>query len=1187
MPQGHFRQGHWLTSNHRNPFINTFTYIAANLRQHWRTNLAAAAAVAIATAVLTGALLVGDSVRGSLRDLTLQRLGHIDQAVQTPRLFRQELANELASTAGFADHFTSAQPALLLRGAATARHDSGVRRASDLDLIGIGDSFWQLGRQDPRPSSSSSESSPDAPPDGVWLTQQVAGDLQATAGDTLLLRLPVRSDVPADSPLGEKADTVVGKQFVVAGVLPDHGLARFGLRPSQRPPRAIFVPLGELATAIDEPGKANTLLVASESVDRPADSSASNWLTEHFRPQLADYGVTVKPLSVGDDFQYVQVASDGLVLPEPLVDAAAQAFRNVTPQPVTTYLANTIQRGDQAIAYSTVTGVDSTSELGPLLDANGQPVVLDANQVALNRWAAERLEASVGDTVTVRYYQPESTHGELTEAEPLQLTVAAVVDLQTGDLQTGDLLTGDLQTGDGQPTRAADPDLSPQLPGVTDQQSIADWDLPFDLVEPITQADEDYWDEYKTTPKAFVPYSLAAKLWGTRWGEVSLLRLPMDKDHTAETYSAALRRAINPADLGFAFLPVKQQGLDAASGTTPFDGLFLGFSMFLIASAIMLLVLLFRLAVENRASEIGLLSAIGFTHARAKQLLSGEVLAIAVIGAIAGVLLGIGYAWLMIAGLKTLWVAAIAAPFLDLHIGRWSLPIGFAVGVLVAYFAARRILRSIIAQPPTRLLQGNVAETTGSAQSVRRIGNVRRLVPVVCIAGAVALGYFGATQRGEAQAGAFFGAGAFTLTALLMWLKQYLSSRATQRSSTPTLSLAQLAWANLARQAGRSTLTVGLVAAASFLLLAISAFRLAPSEQGTGGYDWIGQSDMPLHYDLNTPDGRLELGFRDSEEQQLATATIESLRIHGGEDASCLNLYRTAQPRVVGVRNPSQVLAKFGWAGKVGDDAVPNLDANLGNDSAGRSIVPVVLDFNTAMYSLHLSGSVDDRLTIRDEDDQPVTLQVVGLLKNSMLQGDLLVSDRNFRKLFPTDSGSQLFLLRAPQASDAPAGGDAGSGQSLDAMLEQRLSDYGFAVTSARSRLDSFLAVQNTYLSTFQSLGGLGLLLGTLGLAVVQLRSVIQRQGEIALLQAVGFRRSRVVLLVLLENLALLVLGLLLGGIAAAVALAPQLGVQDASLPWATIAWLLTTIVVVDIAATWLATRGTLRRPVLATLRGD
>ena len=41
-----------------------------------------------ATAVLTGALLVGDSVRGSLKHLALDRLGGIDYVLVTPRFFR-------------------------------------------------------------------------------------------------------------------------------------------------------------------------------------------------------------------------------------------------------------------------------------------------------------------------------------------------------------------------------------------------------------------------------------------------------------------------------------------------------------------------------------------------------------------------------------------------------------------------------------------------------------------------------------------------------------------------------------------------------------------------------------------------------------------------------------------------------------------------------------------------------------------------------------------------------------------------------------------------------------------------------------------------------------------------------------------------------------------------------------------
>src|SRR5436189_6482736 len=88
--------------------MNAWRFILASLRHYRRIHLAVAAGVAVATAVLTGALLVGDSVRGSLRDLTLQRLGRIDTVVVAGQPFREALATELASDKEFQSHFTAA-----------------------------------------------------------------------------------------------------------------------------------------------------------------------------------------------------------------------------------------------------------------------------------------------------------------------------------------------------------------------------------------------------------------------------------------------------------------------------------------------------------------------------------------------------------------------------------------------------------------------------------------------------------------------------------------------------------------------------------------------------------------------------------------------------------------------------------------------------------------------------------------------------------------------------------------------------------------------------------------------------------------------------------------------------------------------------------------------------------------------
>lgn len=1115
-------------------------FILASLRHYRRMHVAVALGVAVATAVLTGALLVGDSVRGSLRDLTLQRLGRIDEALVTGHFFRDALAAEVKG-----------EPAILMPGTLEAGSGRNSRRATQVSIVGINDGFWKFagsGQSGGGPKEKLAAGS-------IAITEPLARELGVKAGDMLLVRIPAAEAIPADSPLGEKNDTSRGRRLRVAEVLPAEGLARFALQPSQQLPRNVFVPLGTLQGMLEQPGRANAILV----------TGAVN--AKKFKPTLTDYGL--KATAVDSPAKYVAVSSEQLVLPNAVAEAAGKVFGS-GEQPVVTYLANSLVAGrganEKRIPYSTITGVDSIAGIGPVLDANGQPVKLADGEIALNRWAADDLDVKVGDTITVDFYEPESTHGVLRVHEPpLVLKLAAIVELER----------------DGQPTPAADPLLTPELKGVTDQDSISDWDLPFELVEKIRQQDEDYWDEYRTTPKAFVSLAMAKRLWGSRWGTISLVRVP---GASVSEVEGKLTAALKPGDAGLTFLPVKQLGLAASSGTTPFDALFLGFSFFLIAAAVMLIALLFRLGIEQRAKELGTLGAMGFRSGRIARLLANEGLLVAAIGAAVGVLFGIGYAWLIITGLRTWWVAAVSTPFLTLHVTRQSLLIGWIVGVLVSWLTILWTIRQLARLPVGRLLAGATEAANASGQ---RASSSWPRVREAMVALAVALCVLGYLMRGEARAGIFFGSGAAVLALLLGEARYQLRRMGRSRPSHRTLSLPTLAAMNTARHPGRSTLTVGLVATATFLIAAISAFRLDTGEEGTGGYALVATSDQPIHFDLNTTAGRTELGFGDADEKLLADWTTIGLRVADGEDASCLNLYRPTQPRVLGLPDSFIARGGFGWADAAKTNRLEqatnpwNLIAlSKGKDANGRPIVPVVLDMSTAIYSLHLKG-VGSQLVIRDAADKPVTLEVVGLLKNSVLQGNLLMSETNFLKLFPDVGGYRKFLL-------APKNEVAAAEQTKVAdALESTLSADGFDAADAKEQLAGFLAVQNTYLSTFQSLGALGLLLGTVGLAVVQLRSVLERRGELALMRASGFRGRRLVEMVLGENAVLLVGGLVAGLVAAAVALAPQWTAQGASVPWLALLGLLATIAVAGLLAGWLATRSALAAPIVAALRGE
>ena len=160
--------------------------------------------------------------------------------------------------------------------------------------------------------------------------------------------------------------------------------------------------------------------------------------------------------------------------------------------------------------------------------------------------------------------------------------------------------------------------------------------------------------------------------------------------------------------------------------------------------------------------------------------------------------------------------------------------------------------------------------------------------------------------------------------------------------------------------------------------------------------------------------------------------------------------------------------------------------------------------------------------------NKPLFFRVVGLLSNSVLQGSLLIGEHNFEQAFPEVNGYQFFLIASGQPTRVAD------------VLENRLSDVGMDVTDSAVVLSRMMAVQNTYLKTFQSLGALGLLLGTIGLAIAQLRSALERQSELAVLRAIGFSRSRLSTAVMLETISLLAAGIGSGLICAAIAIAPN-----------------------------------------------
>jgi hypothetical protein len=323
----------------------------------------------------------------------------------------------------------------------------------------------------------------------------------------------------------------------------------------------------------------------------------------------------------------------------------------------------------------------------------------------------------------------------------------------------------------------------------------------------------------------------------------------------------------------------------------------------------------------------------------------------------------------------------------------------------------------------------------------------------------------------------------------------------------------------------------------------------------------IAESLVPLYHDLNSSAGRENLNL------SLDGVVFHPFRLKPGDDASCLNLYQPQNPRVLGAPIGFRRGAKFAF-----QSSVPEVDNpwQLLDRPLPDGAIPAAADANSLAYVLH--RKLGDDLVVHG-----VRLRLVAALSDSIFQRELIISEENFLKAFPEEQGWRVFLIDTP----------AGRAREVAATLEESLSDYGLDAVSTTDRLASFHRVENTYLSTFQTLGALGLLLGTAGLAAVLMRNVLERRRELALLRAVGYNPGHLKTIVLAENLLLLVVGLVAGALCAALSVAPALTSRGGQLAGGSLSILLAAVFLTGLLASLIAAIIALRSPLLSALRSE
>src|SRR6185369_1931446 len=294
-----------------------------------------------------------------------------------------------------------------------------------------------------------------------------------------------------------------------------------------------------------------------------------------------------------------------------------------------------------------------------------------------------------------------------------------------------------------------------------------DWDAGFPLVHKLRDRDERYWKQYRGTPKAFIKLSAGQKMWANRFGDLTSIRWRVPDGMSSMDPERALYEGLldnlEPTEVGLRFEPVRAQALAAASQSQDFGGLFLGFSFFLIAAALLLMAQLFQFGIEQRMTEIGTLLALGFTPKQVRRLLLLEGGVLALVGGLFGVAGGIGYARAMLLGLSTLWRGAVQNSAPQFHVEPETLGFGALAAVLVAWLTLWLALRKQARQPARELLAEGTVEKHQTPNIKHQKWNRAKVVAGVTGLSAVALVGWAIARGATSDAETFFSAGALLL----------------------------------------------------------------------------------------------------------------------------------------------------------------------------------------------------------------------------------------------------------------------------------------------------------------------------------------------------------------------------------------------------------------------------------------
>lgn len=1091
--------------------MNALRYTLRSLVHHRRTAFGAWLGMTLVAFVLAGALMVRGQARLRLSELATERIGKTDFVLSSGAFtFRTALGDELARKTG-----ARIAKILAARGSVGRPETPGQTPAR---IIGVDGGFWAM--------SPSGETPPGAT--GLIVNCTLAGQLGLREGDEIVLRIEGGTGLPAEAAPSFGGREIVTIRLPVAGIAAARHFGRFNLTSQAFDEPLAILPLTELQTALQQQSRINMVLFRAAPQTQLTPPLLRNALGESWTPD--DIGIVMRERDT-----FLELRSPRIFLPQPAGAALKAAFppgRDI--HGILTYFVTELAAGSAQTPYSTVCAAPATL-IGQDLGTNG---------IALTAWLAKDLRATAGSCVSLRYLIPGP--GRRLVERKADFIVRKIIPMESPLI---------------------DESLTPDFAGMQNVADCGEWktEWPIDLTR-IRKIDEAYWDAYRAAPKAFIDLQAGQNLWGSPFGNLTAIRLPAAPGLRYKVISA-FRQGINPPQVGLRMVPVRRLARQAASQALDAGALFMGLSIFLIVSALIMAGIFWGLHIEQRAGEIGLFRATGFTFPRLAALFTGEIVLLAALGAISGSAAAVPYAGYLLDRLAGIWRSGeFAGARLETMLSSALIPVAAVALPVALIFALANIAR--LARRPPQLLLHNRAFERRNTRGVWLEWLV--LGAVAILAATTAMAYAFLTDQVSAPRSLI--AGLLVLAGGIILARPFIE--APFLKPYPTLS--GLARANAARAVWRSLAVAGLIACGLFLVVVVTVnrppdIRLEPAayRRWTGGIDFIVDSSFPI------PLSQLERGAA-KVMHELPGARILACRMQEGDDASCLNPARPSTPRILGV--PTDLLQASGAFRLM--RGMDDLDLLRGwrllDEPLADGAIPAAVDSTTLTWGLGLR--IGDELPAIDERGKARKLRIIAVFADSILQGNVVVSASRFIELFPSNQGAQRLLTSA---------GRHGA-ESLRQQLATTFGRYGIVIIDSASRADELLQVERLYIDLFGILGTLGLLLGAAGTGLLLLRNIAERRREIAIMRAIGFTTGRIRWLLVREHFTLVLLGCAIGGAAAMVASASSLAFQPSPS-----SWLANTGLVVGgiVTTAWLAllagTAWISRQPLLPALRDE